>query len=54
MLDRRRWRTRDELHNAAVFWIEHTYDRRRRQRVLGKLTPVEYELAFTSPTTAAA
>ena len=48
VLDRRRWRTRNELHNAVVFWIEHTYNRRRRQRALGKLTPVEYELAFTS------
>ena len=47
VLDRRRWRTRDELHQAVVFWIEHTYNRRRRQRTLGKLTPVEYELAFT-------
>ncbi|MGR7024891.1 IS3 family transposase [Geodermatophilus sp. URMC 62] len=54
VLDRRRWRTRDELHNAVVLCIEHTYNRRRRQRALGKLTPVEYELAFTSPTTAAA
>jgi transposase InsO family protein len=48
VLDRRRWRTRDELHGAIVFWIEHTYNRRRRQRALGKLTPVEYELAFTN------
>ncbi len=48
VLDRRRWRTREELHQAVVFWIEHTYNRRRRQRGLGKLTPVEYELAFTS------
>jgi len=32
VLDRRRWRTRDELHGAIVFWIEHTYNRRRRQR----------------------
>ena len=46
VLDRRRWRTREELHNAIVFWIEHTYNNRRRQRRLGKLTPVEYELAF--------
>ncbi len=43
-----RWRTRDELRYAIVFWIEHTYNRRRRQRALGKLTPVEFELAFTS------
>jgi carbon monoxide dehydrogenase subunit G len=48
VLNRRRWRTRDELRYAIVTWIEHTYNRRRRQRVLGKLTPVEYELAFTT------
>jgi putative transposase len=47
VLNRRRWATRDELHSAIVFWIEHTYNRRRRQRSLGRLTPVEYELAFT-------
>lgn len=46
VLDRHTWRTREELHYAIVFWIEHTYNRRRRQRGLGKLTPVEFELAF--------
>lgn len=46
VLDRHTWRTRQELHYAIVFWIEHTYNRRRRQRRLGKLTPVEFELAF--------
>jgi putative transposase len=54
VLDRRRWRTREELHQAVVFWIEHTYNRRRRQRGLGKLTPVEYELAFTTQAAVAA
>ncbi|MGN6089117.1 MAG: IS3 family transposase [Actinomycetales bacterium] len=54
VLDRRRWRTRDELHQAIVLWIEHTYNHRRRQRALGKLTPVEYELAFTNQTALAA
>jgi putative transposase len=44
---RRRWRTRAELRYELVVWIEHTYNRRRRQRALGKLTPVEFELAFT-------
>ena len=44
---RRRWRTRSELSYEIVVWIEHTYNRRRRQRALGKLTPVEFELAFT-------
>jgi len=48
VLDRRRWRTRDELRYAIVHWIEHTYNRRRRQRRLGRLTPVEFELAFTT------
>lgn len=54
VLDRRRWRTRDELHEAVVVWTEHTYNRRRRQRALGKLTPVEYELAFTAQAAAIA
>jgi hypothetical protein len=36
-----------ELAHAVSFWIEHTYNRRRRQHALGKLTPVEFELAFT-------
>ena len=44
---RRRWRTRAELRYEIVHWIEHTYNRRRRQRALGTLTPVEFELAFT-------
>jgi putative transposase len=48
VLNRRHWASRDELHEAIVFWIERTYNRRRRQRALGKLTPVEYELAFTT------
>ena len=48
VLDRKRWKTRDDLAYAIVYWIEHTYNRRRRQRGLGKLTPVEFELAFTA------
>ena len=47
-LDRRSWRTRSELAYAIFVWIEHTYNRRRRQRGLGKLTPVEFELAFVA------
>lgn len=46
---RRRWRTRNELASEIVYWIEHTYNRRRRQRALGKLTPVANELAFSPP-----
>jgi putative transposase len=48
VLDRKRWRTGDELAYAIVYWIEHTYSHRRRQRGLGKLTPVEFELAFAA------
>ena len=54
VLDRRRWATRDQLHDVIVFWIERTYNRRRRQRALGNLTPVEFELAFTAQNTALA
>ena len=34
--------TREE-RLAIITWIEKTYHRRRRQRRLGRLTPVEYE-----------
>ena len=54
VLNRRRWRSRDELAYEIIYWIEHTYNRRRRQRNLGKLTPVEFELAFTNPAADAA
>jgi len=48
VLDQQRWATRSELRYAIVTWIEHTYNHRRRQRGLGRLTPVEFELAFTN------
>jgi len=43
VLDKKKWRTRQELRLAMVTWIERTYHRRRRQRGLGRLTPIEYE-----------
>jgi len=43
VLDRQRWATREELRLAIVTWIERTYHRRRRQRRLGRLTPIEFE-----------
>ncbi len=43
VLDRQRWATREDLRLAIITWIERTYHRRRRQRRLGRLTPVEYE-----------
>ena len=41
VLDRQRWAMRGELRLAIV-----TYHRRRRQRALGKLTPIEFEAVF--------
>lgn len=40
VLNSRRWSSRAELRLAIVTWIERTYHRRRRQRALGKTTPV--------------
>jgi transposase InsO family protein len=46
-LDRQRWTLRQELRLAIVTWIEKTYHRRRRQRSLGRLTPIEFETIET-------
>jgi transposase InsO family protein len=43
ILDRQRWTNRHQLRLAIVSWIETSYHRRRRQRRLGKLTPIEFE-----------
>jgi putative transposase len=43
VLDRQRWSPWEQLRLAIITWIERTYHRRRRQRRLGRLTPVEYE-----------
>jgi transposase InsO family protein len=43
VLDRQRWESRDQLRLAIITWIERTYHRRRRQRRLDRLTPIEYE-----------
>ena len=43
VLDRKRWRMREELRIGIITWIERTYHRRRRQARLGRLTPIEYE-----------
>jgi putative transposase len=52
VLDRQRWTSREELRVAIVIWIERTYHRRRRQRGLGRLTPIEFELLATTATAA--
>ncbi len=53
VLNRQQWHTREQLRLAIVTWIERTYHRRRRQRALGKLTPIEFELLHHQLATAA-
>ena len=55
VFNRQAWTAREDLRLAIITWIERTYHRRRRQRALGKLTPVEYEavLGYNHLTTAA-
>jgi len=52
VLDRQRWATREDLRLAIITWIERTYHRRRRQRRLGRLTPIEYETLHLAATAA--
>ncbi|MCL8026465.1 IS3 family transposase, partial [Nocardioides bruguierae] len=47
-LNTQRWDTREDLRLAIVTWIETKYNRRRRQRALGKLTPIEFEMIYTT------
>lgn len=46
VLNTRRWETCQELRLAIVTWNETKYNRRRRQRSLGKLSPVEFEMIY--------
>jgi putative transposase len=54
VLDQHSWATRQLLRLAIVGWIEGTYHRRRRQRVLGRLTPIERETNMTTTAARAA
>jgi len=47
VLNTRRWQTREQLRLANVVWIETKYNR-RRQRALGKLTPVDFETLYVA------
>jgi putative transposase len=53
LLDRQCWGTREQLRLSIVIWIERSYHRRRRQRALGKLTPIQFELLHRQLATAA-
>lgn len=54
VLNRRVWTTREQLRSAIVWWIERTYHRKRRQKALGRLTPVEFETMMATPVALAA
>lgn len=47
VLNQQRWTSREELRLSVARWIESSYNRRRRQRELGKLTPVEFETVYS-------
>ncbi|TCL72514.1 integrase-like protein [Curtobacterium sp. PhB128] len=53
VLNRHRRTSREQLRLAIVHWSEGIYHRKRRQRGLGKLTPIEYE-AIINPQAALA
>ena len=44
LVDRVRWRTRDEARAAIFTYIESWYNRHRRHSSLGFLSPIDYEL----------
>lgn len=52
VLNTRRWDTREEPRLAMVTWVETKYNRQRRQRRLGKLTPVEFEMIYATASAA--
>jgi transposase InsO family protein len=48
LVDRVRWRTRDEARAAIFTYIKRWYNRHRRHSSLGFLSPIDYELQQTS------
>ncbi|MFB7714063.1 hypothetical protein [Streptomyces sp. NPDC056105] len=49
VLDRCTRATLQELRIAIVTWMERTYQRRRRQTALGRLTPFGFDSVMTAP-----
>ena len=43
LLDTERWKTRIELANAILDYLEIWHNRRRRHSRLGMLSPIEFE-----------
>ncbi len=54
VLNQKTWDSREDLRLAIVYWIEARYHRRRRQRRLGRLTPIEFEAIMKDPASLAA
>lgn len=44
LLNRSTWRTRVELANAMLEYLEVFHNRQRRHSALGMRTPIEYEI----------
>ncbi|WP_329522405.1 IS3 family transposase [Spirillospora sp. NBC_01491] len=48
LLDRQRWRTRVELANAILEYIEGFYNRHRRHSALHYMSPIHFETTHPS------
>ncbi len=53
LIDRSRWRTRDEARLAVFEWIGAFYNRRRRHSALGYLSPEAFEARYRAGSAAA-
>lgn len=49
LLDRRQWKTREELANAIFEWIECWYNPKRRHSSIGMLSPIAFETRLRPP-----
>jgi hypothetical protein len=43
LIDRRRWRTREQARLEVFWWLEAVDNRARRHSAIGNLSPVAYE-----------
>ncbi len=53
LLDRRRWKTKDELASSIFEWIEAFYNPVRRHTSIGDRSPIEFEALHTAAVIAA-
>ncbi len=52
VLNTKRWHNREDPRLTIITWIVATYHRRRPQRALGELTPIEFETTKPAATPA--